>query len=110
MRASFFFVGFRGRSSGGEREREREREREIKKYAREREEKNVSNPERADDDDDILVVLGATFPSVRLQITAIVVPREDAEEEEIAALDDVLHFVRVCVLFGGGFASDGVDF
>jgi len=95
-------------------EREREREtREIKKYAREREreEKNVSNPERAaDDDDDILVVLGATFPSVRLQIAAIVVPREDAEEEEIAALDDVLHFVRVCVLFGGGFASDGVDF
>ena len=64
MRASFFFVGFRGRSSGGERERERERE--IKKYAREREEKNVSNPERAADDDDILVVLGATFPSVRL--------------------------------------------
>ena len=97
-------------------EREREREtREIKKYARERErereEKNVSNPERAaDDDDDILVVLGATFPSVRLQIAAIVVPREDAEEEEIAALDDVLHFVRVCVLFGGGFASVGVDF
>jgi hypothetical protein len=68
-RASIFLVGFRGRSIGGEREREREREtREIKKYAREREEKNVSNPERAadDDDDDILVVLGATFPSVRL--------------------------------------------
>ena len=95
-----------------ERERERERRERLKNTReRKREEKNVSNPERAaDDDDDILVVLGATFPSVRLQITAIVVPREDAEEEEIAALDDVLHFVRVCVLFGGGFASDGVDF
>jgi hypothetical protein len=45
-----------------------------------------------------------------LQIPAIFIPRENAEKEEIAALDDVLHFVRFCVLFGGGFAPDGGDF
>lgn len=75
----------------------------------ERVKKNVSKPKHAADDD-LRILGGLALSALRLQIPAIFIPRENAEKEEIAALDDVLHFVRFCVLFGGGFAPDGGDF
>ena len=82
-------------------------ERQGKKYAEKK--SKSSKPQHAADDDEL--ILRFTLPEVRLQIPSFVVPLETrSKKEEIATLDDVLHFVRVCVLFDGGFAPDGGDF